>query len=108
MPANKTHLILRHLAPWLVGAVLGVGVMLTWLVSSDKRSAPVDPQMKALPRQPCDVDWNGDCDALDYDRGAAAQGTCLGDVGYRRFADADRDGCVTTEDVRRLFPFGRP
>lgn len=51
----------------------------------------------------CDLDLDGRCDDRDLDLFRHALGRCAGDSGYRRRADADRDGCVTEIDHQLLF-----
>ena len=57
---------------------------------------------------PCDNDSDGDCDIADYRLVMEAVGICSGKEGFNSLADADGDGCVTDQDVYRLFPNGPP
>ena len=53
---------------------------------------------------PCDLDGDKDCDENDYEIATNAIGQCIDGDYYIRPADADRDGCVTEDDLRMLFP----
>lgn len=71
-------------------------------------SPPLDDgQMPPMTREefiPCDNDRDGDCDVDDYELVSGAMGRCVGEEGYNRLADQDRDGCVTEKDRMELFP----
>lgn len=94
------------LAGVLFGTILLGAIVLSGC--SRKPTATGSQQERApstgLPRQLCDVDWDGDCDAHDYDLAVGSAGKCLGEAGYERGADTNRDGCVTREEVDKLFP----
>jgi hypothetical protein len=52
---------------------------------------------------PCDLDFNGKCDALDLLAYRNTLGKCQGDPAYNPLADANEDGCVTRGDGKVLF-----
>jgi cysteine-rich repeat protein len=59
-------------------------------------------------RNACDLDRDGSCDLLDREILKQSLGLCLGDLNFEFLADADSDGCVTTNDMEMLFPNGPP
>lgn len=66
------------------------------------------PPQTFLSQAPCDIDWDGDCDQRDYSWARNAVGRCLNQVGYRRGADLDRDGCVSDRDFQSALPYFPP
>jgi hypothetical protein len=53
---------------------------------------------------PCDNDRDGDCDSRDFFLVARSVGQCQDEGRYNEPADADHDGCVSSDDVTELFP----
>lgn len=60
--------------------------------------------MTIVPNDPCDIDFDGDCDATDYELLRKVIGQCEDGDNYNEPADADDDGCVTENDLQILFP----
>ena len=53
---------------------------------------------------PCDLDFDGGCDAMDIMLATQANGSCVGDSTYDSFADLNLNGCVSSSDLELLFP----
>ncbi len=62
------------------------------------------PPSTTVSYEPCDNDRDGDCDSVDFGLVTSAIGSCMGEDNYNRLADADRNGCVTENDRKQLFP----
>lgn len=58
-------------------------------------------------QKPCDVDSDGDCDSNDYGAAMNFLGGCVGRKSYRQSLDVDKDGCITEDDLQKLFPSRR-
>lgn len=74
----------------------------------ESRQTAVTPtsvqSMIVIPREPCDVDNDTDCDNDDFLLFQAYYGACERGNRYNGLADADHDGCVTAVDQKMLFP----
>ena len=58
-------------------------------------------------QKPCDIDLDGDCDSNDYGSAMRSLGGCVGRSNYRKAMDIDQDGCITEDDIQKLFPSRR-
>ncbi len=94
---KKTSKIIVLIIVLIIAVILAIGIY-----SYLNRSS--GSEMIGFPRVPCDIDWNGNCDERDFIMANQSSGKCLGDRYYERFADINRDDCVTEEEVQKLFP----
>jgi len=65
---------------------------------------PSEAPMIFESHEPCDIDFDGDCDADDYEIVARTMGQCIDGDNYIEPADANLDGCVDETDQQNLFP----
>jgi len=57
---------------------------------------------------PCDLDFDGDCDKDDIQVVERLFGTSWQDIDYNPFADSNSDGYITAEDKDIIFPKNQP
>ncbi len=98
---KKTQIVLA-----LVGVVLSsIGCMAIRSRQDTKAKVPSQvPPMTSDPFAPCDIDRDGDCDVDDYNMIVHLIGETIGGSRYNELADADHDGLISKDDLRRLFP----
>lgn len=87
----------------MIVVVLGIYGGTTFEVAANALNKNNKQDVKKI-FKPCDIDSDGDCDAKDYNSSTDFLGLCAGRNNYRKSLDVDKDGCITEEDLQKLFP----
>ncbi|MCH8876579.1 MAG: hypothetical protein IIA89_07115 [Chloroflexi bacterium] len=96
----------------VIAALIVVGATAFWSSSSLRDRSGTGPSectVETTPREPCDLDCDGDCDQDDMDIFSASEHMCSYNpprpqLKYNPLADADGDECVGPRDLLLLFP----
>ncbi len=101
---KKNILLLLISAIILIFIIAGFLVVKNINPNNQSTAQPENQPMTITTYNPCDIDFDEDCDIKDYNLIKRALGQCEDGYYYNEPADADHDGCVTEKDLQVLFP----